>query len=270
MSLFKRKKKEKKPKNWYKISASLTVIAFLAAILVFNFFDMYDFFKDNTSSLGTTLNLMKDKVETDKLITNNSVQNNYTVSVNSLLTKIDDSGLDLLTQNELDKNKFKHSKQNLQTNFELTDQEFTIFATTFVPALTDGILIENFLEITITKNADNSFSMFTVAKLNLNKILEGIGEIKDFELYLTNNYNFTFENQTLKMIDSTCKLNNLSKEKSDELMNTLDELSAQFNVKLSTMTFHFVDLLISNFSYNTTTNVVLDNHKITFNLNTNN
>lgn len=268
MKIFKRKKKEKikKKRNPYLISAKLTLAVVFLFIIGFTLFDMGKFFKSSSGDLTGAISLVKEEVDISTLTTSNAItEENKDEITLSLKEKIIDVNLDILTDNEIDKNKFKYTDVSISKDFTLSDQEFTILFNTLVKTLSEGAFVDNFLEVTISNNNDN-FILYTVMKLNLDEFLNSIDGLKGLEIYLTNSYELEQTVNSFKIISSSCKVNNLSYEQSSSIVEKFSGESDN-ELNLGEVSFYFFNQLINNFTYNTSSSVSLGNHLITFSLN---
>lgn len=267
MLFFKRKKKvkEKQKRNWYSFSAKLTMAIIFLVIIAFTFTDMFNFFKSNSSDISSTLSIINKEVDLTKLLTSNAPVNNKEEISSSLITKINDANLEILTDGQIDKNKFKVTDISISQDFTLSDQEFTLLFSDLVKTLSEGVLIDSFLEVTITDN-NGSYILYTVMKLNLDELLNSVNGLKGLEIYLTNSYEFTFKNNTFTITSSTTKVNNLSFEESANIINTLNEGNENNTLNINEISFHFFELFINNFTYKTSSFVTFSNHQISFQL----
>ena len=227
---------------------------------------MGKYFKATSSDLTNTLTLVKEEVDLSKLITSNAItEENKDQLTLSLKEKIIDVNLDILTDNEIDKNKFKYTNVSLSKDFSLTDQEFAIMFNILVKTLSEGAFVDNFLEVTISNNGDG-FILYTVMKLNLDEFLNAIDGLKGLEVYLTNSYELIPSGNSFEVLSSSCKVNNLSYEQSSSIVEKFSGESEN-DLNLGQLSFYFFNQFINNFTYNTSSSVSLGNHSITFSLN---
>jgi len=267
MALFRRKKKikEKRKRNPYLISAKLTLAVVFLLIIGFTLFDLGKYLKTSSSDLSDTLSIVKEEVDTSKLTTSNAItEENEAELTSSLKEKMKDVNLDLLTDDEIDKNKFKHTDISISKDFTISDQEFTILFNSLVKSLSEGEFVDNFLEVTITKDNESTI-LYTVLKLNLDDLLNSIDGLKGLQIYITNSYELKQNGNLFTVLSYSCRVNNLTYEESSNIIGSLDTES-ESSLNIAEISFHFFSQFINNFTYNTSSFITIDDHMLTFSL----
>ena len=103
-------------------------------------------------------------------------------------------------------------------------------------------------------------------RLNLDDIVNSIDGLKGLEVYLTNSFTFEINGQDFEITNQTSRVNNLSYEESEKIIHTFSELSKETNlpINIAQISFHFFELFVNNFSFKTSSNILIDIHTITF------
>ena len=252
-----------KEQSFIKISTRLLIITvfIIAVIVAFNkTFGKIDLSNTETNSLSA-LSKLSNKVDTTKLISNQLSDTDKP----ALIEKIKASGLDILTNDEIDYEKYSLDSISINSDLNLNSNEVGLIYSYLFVNNTDKYNTVIY-EISITKNND-TITLKTVASINFYNLFtsklsgsQNDETIKSLpkRIYITNTTTYT--NEVFSY--SQAVFNNLTESESKEISNLIKNTNK--TVDLNNYIPNLIIEMINNIATKTNTSFIFDDNSLTF------
>lgn len=260
LKLKKTKKPVDKEQAFIKYGTTILMIAVIVFAVVMSVIRIKNNFSlDNLGNYSNALTALTVEVDTNKIITNQLSDEGKA----ELITKLTNSGLDILTDNEVEYDKYSQKNIAITGNLSLTDQEVgLLYSYLFVNHMGeyDAILYQ----ISISSN-DEGYVINTVASVDFNKLFtsklskETIDSTLPKRVYVINsatysNGNFSYS-QTL--------FNNLTEEDSKGVSSAIKQVN---DVDIDKYIPFRIITMLNNISLKSNTDLTFSDNNVAFNL----